>query len=208
MNFKQYITENIDINDIIETLDRDCKPFLFDWKKLDTTKWLMSGRHISDFDNIAKKYVRQDRQPLDTPLEIHKVVDDWFQRKFGVRARSQSIFCTFNPNLATNFGKLMLVFPIGEYKVISSNQVEDLMLLFTESGRIINRSKSPIDKDTWKTLTQSDKDTVIDAILNNLDNSNYTTKLTFHNNEIMLICKSAYMVNSKHNGALLEHYLQ
>ena len=70
--------------------------------------------------------MRDNRRPLDTPLWLHTVLDDWFYKKFKVRARSNALFCSFNDHLARNYGNVYRVFPIGKYQAISSFKVKDL----------------------------------------------------------------------------------
>jgi hypothetical protein len=38
--------------------------------------------------------INRPREPKTTPKYIHKAADAWFKEKFGIYARSQTIFCT------------------------------------------------------------------------------------------------------------------
>jgi hypothetical protein len=49
MKFSQYLNEkDYDLNEIKFLLERDCKPFLKDWRKLNTDNFLYTGRKISE----------------------------------------------------------------------------------------------------------------------------------------------------------------
>ena len=93
MKFKHYINEVVDSlsEDVIKVIERDCQPFIKDWQRLNTMKWLMSGRKkITPI--IEKKKTRKNRNPVDTPLVLHYHMDFWFYDKFKIRARSNVIF--------------------------------------------------------------------------------------------------------------------
>lgn len=40
--------------------------------------------------------VDQNREPRDMPEETHKIINQWFQKKSGIKFRSSSIFGTGN----------------------------------------------------------------------------------------------------------------
>jgi hypothetical protein len=204
MKFKNYLNESIDINDIISLIEKDCKPFINDWKKHISRqyhKWLMSGRKNRVV--FEKKQVRQDRRPKDLPMELHNFIDVWFQKKLGVKARSKSIFTSFNPNLADQYGTLHLIFPIGKYKAISSESIYDIYELYEGAIQYIDYAV-----EEWSYLNDDEKNTVFKMINDELHNGEYTDDLTFHNNEIMVVCKEVYIVNSKYHKELLEYFME
>jgi len=206
MKFIKYLTEAVKFEEMVSAIEIDCKPFINDWKKLNTSKWLMSGRKGNS--TFEKQSVRTDRLPKDTPIEIHEMVDDWFYKKFGVRSRSNSVFVTFNPNMTYRYGNLHLIFPIDQYKAISSKTVEDLFDIVETSindnmGKDFNMKIWDDDVEEYdKTKRKNTKD----KILKKLDGGKYTDKLMFHNNEIMLSCKEYYIIDKEYNGKLLEHF--
>lgn len=85
--------------------------------------------HESDEMEYGKKMVRQDRKPLDFTRMRSKILDNWFEDKFGIRARSQCMFVT---GQATELGDLKfygtpcVVFPIGKFEYVWSRYVQDL----------------------------------------------------------------------------------
>lgn len=208
MRFKNYITESdINIEEIQSIIEKDCKPFIDDWKRLNISKWLMSGRTVST--QFKKFSVRTDRKPKDTPIDIHNMVDDWFYKKFGIKARSNVVFVTFDPDLTEDFGELYLIFPIGQYKVISSASVVDLYMTIEDAMYDIMGSDFNIK--TWSDKSYDPdgsnlKERVKEKIIKLLDKGKYTTKLSFHDNEIMLSCKEYYVVDKTYNKGLLEYF--
>lgn len=92
-------------------------------------------RAVSNFDGLEHQindYVNRPRKPKDTEPALHKIIDDWFFAEFGVRARSQTIFCTQCRAEAANHlitgGKIIEIrIPNGvPYKVVYSYLVNDL----------------------------------------------------------------------------------
>ncbi|WP_342229370.1 hypothetical protein [Yersinia enterocolitica] len=91
-------------------------------------------RGTSDFfENglVENKYLKTARTPRDTDLFIHKVSDNWFFSTFGVKARSQTIFCSLSKTVASKYltsvgGLYHVSIPSGEkYSIILSSSVDD-----------------------------------------------------------------------------------
>ena len=38
------------------------------------------------------KYIDGTRRPTNMPIQEHTIIDDWFEHKFGIKARSSTIF--------------------------------------------------------------------------------------------------------------------
>jgi len=191
MRFKQYLNEKeLSKEEILALIEKGCKPFLRDWRKLKIDKFLLSGRDDNDF--FAKKQVRKDRKPMDTPLHSHKLMDDWFHEKFGVRSRSNAVFCSFNKEIASFYGYAFLIFPIGNYKAVSSKTIGDLYSLIYADASAIRKKKYSEEE-----LQQE--------IIKAMGKGQYTNKLSYHMNEIMVTCKEYYMVGYSLTDYLLEN---
>jgi len=80
---------------------------------------------------VENKYLKTARTPRDTDLFIHEVSDNWFLSKFGIKARSQTIFCSLSKIVASKYltspgGLYRVSIPSGEkYSIILSSSVED-----------------------------------------------------------------------------------
>ena len=113
MRFYNYINEKFELGDIpskkMEQFMYDCLPVLKDIKK--SREFLYSGRKTND--EIIKRKIRKNRKPSDVSIDFHKVFDEAFQKKFGVKARSNTLFTTKNENTAKGYGTVYYVFPIG-----------------------------------------------------------------------------------------------
>lgn len=75
--------------------------------------------------------VRKDRRPLSTPGPLHDALQDWFDDKFGVYARSKSLFClgkkAYKTTSLDQYGyATYAIFPIGKFDCIWSPNVDDL----------------------------------------------------------------------------------
>src|SRR6056297_324818 len=183
MRFKDYITEGIndkqDANKRLQLIKKDCQPYINILKKISFMYYLLSGRSSGygslDFD---KKKVRQNRKPKDTPEEINQWVDKWFYKKFGIKARSQTLFCTSDKSSARNYGKIYYIFPIGNFEVIWSKKYTDLY----------NRAHMDTGLDRYKEF-------FLDYIADTYIKGKSIDALK-SGNEIMLYCKEYYMLSA------------
>lgn len=116
--------ENVDFG-IDDLLDK-CRPYMNDLKKQRGKEpfLLWSGRGSTSM--VIERKVRRNRRPVDTPKELHNFIDSVFEKEFGVRARSNSLFCYNNWGLTEQYGHAFAIFPIGKYKILYSREVGDL----------------------------------------------------------------------------------
>lgn len=198
MRFYNYINEE-NINKVREDINKLCKPYIKNLKKMasrsDNDKFLFSGRKSSASDVIKGK-VRQDRRPKDMPLEVHELLDKQFQKEFGIKARSNSLFCTLRVSTAKAYGVPYYIFPIGNYTTIWSNEVNDLFEWIKDD--IGTSRRNDFDHlhgaiDNWKHV--NNKEEILDIIEDmNIPAKYYTDKSYIRmkrdsDNEIMLHCK-------------------
>ena len=200
--FKNYITDSrypqTNFEHITDIIKKDCGSFVKELKK--NMILLFSGR--DEQVNFTKKSVRKNRTPRDTPIEIHDFIDNWFNKKFGIRARSNTVFCSATESSTSDYGEAYIIFPIGNYTTISSNKVSDL---YSKIETIIKEEfygkNGPkfenIDKIWNRILTSDEKINVYKEIRKLLDESDYKKNNIKNNNvEIMLHCKEYYMLSS------------
>lgn len=123
--FENYINENDEENaeNIIETIKKNCKPFLKEWKA--SNGFLYRGVKNADINDIAMRNRRKDRKPRDSNSSLSKEVDVEFKKKFGWKPRAEGVF-TSGDYLATSiYGTIYLFFPIGKYRYVWSSKVHD-----------------------------------------------------------------------------------
>jgi hypothetical protein len=91
----------------------------------------VSARVDPSFPSVHE--VRKDRKPRDAAPAFHKIADDWFNAKFGIRYRSQALFVTSREftakHYATSDNHVMRIVPLTEYRYCWSPQVIDLLFL-------------------------------------------------------------------------------
>ncbi len=136
MRYKQYLNEgyNPHAEELLKGLQvvyTHCMPYIKDLvkggydyihKDMDL---LYSGRNNNE--PILPKDVRKDREPLDTDSDLHQILDDMMYKKFKMRGRSNSIFCTGDFLMAGGYGSnVYLIFPANKYQVLWSDSIRDL----------------------------------------------------------------------------------
>lgn len=91
--------------------------------------------------------VRKDRKPVDFSDEQHEMLDDDFYYKFGWKVRSQGMFCfgESEEHDARHYGRVHMVFPMGEIKYVWSDYIMDLF------GHLVgDKEFSKADMETYK----------------------------------------------------------
>ncbi len=79
--------------------------------------------------SVMKVPVHQFRAPRDTKSEDHRLANDWFQKKFSVRYRGQSLFCSGSRHTADAYsigGQSAIVLPVGNYSYCWSQRYFDM----------------------------------------------------------------------------------
>lgn len=153
MNFKRYLLEtklnnNSDIEDVVNFLNENCKPFMRDWTRLKGDERHPKGlfRGIRGNLFIVDKKQRKNRSPRDTPASTHELLDELFEKKFGIPLRSQSVFCIGSVNETEDYGdNVYLIIPVGNFEIYWSSEIGDLYADIIDGGPYENID----DPDTW-----------------------------------------------------------
>jgi len=199
MRLGRYIHEERDewtvINETIDTLKRDCGPFLKDLSKAGRGEKIFRGikRALkTGSDTAVEKFKpRKDRWPSDVPQDIHEYVDKDFKDKFGWKPRSEGVFTSASYMTAANFGIPMFFFPIGKYRYIWAKGIGDFIGALDRAGVIhYSGGKWRTDK-SWDKETREDR---IDDILDGYTNKNLEKAIT-NNEEIIFNCKAYYLID-------------
>lgn len=82
------------------------------------------------------RYVQNDRTPVDTNQKMHQVVDEIFERKFGIKARSQATFALTNMGMASHYGTPYYFFPSSPFTVIYSPDVHDIFTAIVDPEKL------------------------------------------------------------------------
>lgn len=216
ITFKQFINEehkmlykdvyDWDNFEFFDTIKKDCKKYLNEIK--DPTK-VIAYRGINsnrDYGFISVKDARTDRLPLDTDKRLSDKIDEWFKHEYGVRFRSEAVFAIGNRTLASHFGTVYIMFPIGDYDYVWSPNYSDITEDF---NRYFETHAKQYPKEYDYIFREGPK-YIHPKHLNDFmkDGSYYFNKglveaLTkYKSNEIMIRCKKYYLVYANYvNGA-------
>ena len=74
---------------------------------------------------VVKVKNPKNREPVDTDHNVSSTADKWFEKKFGIKYRSNSLFVTGNLGTAEEYGETVAIFPIGEFSFCWSPKVSD-----------------------------------------------------------------------------------
>lgn len=117
----------------IKIIFKDCQPYLKEMRKNRADHFFYRGTRKRG-DAITEIKPRQDRYPKDTPQDVQDYIDDFFQKKFGWRPRSQGVFTSYKDDDAKNYGSVHMFFPKGKYEYVFSPDVQDLWSYIDDNG--------------------------------------------------------------------------
>lgn len=197
-----------------EKIINDCKPYLKLLKHLNNNKIhsvLYTGS-ANIYEELTKKQIKVREHPKNMDDMTNNILNKWFQDKFNFPVRDKCLYCTTNIGQAKDYGFLHYVFPIGKFNIYNSSNVSDLYiylnnrLLLNSLAPKLNKEQEKVlnSKGTFKEIVDSIKkeypELYEETVFQIMDNSNYE-KNNFVNaflnkNEIMLTCKSYYIVEA------------
>jgi len=136
-------------------------------------------------NTFLKKRVRlDDRTPKDTSTDLHGILNDYFNERYGAPFRN-AMFCTGDFNFARNYGQVFHIFPRGNFEFLWSKDVDDLYSMRDEYFGMVGAQEE---------------------FLTALKNTQYyTTDLPNalkYNNEIMMRCNSYYALNDDNEAVV------
>lgn len=197
-------------------LIEECESFLKEFKSiyLNGTKLpLRRGMVIQPTETITKVKVNKTRTPSNTHIRIHEAADLWFEKNFGFKARSQTVFCTSSLSTSKDYGFPFFVFPAGNFEILWSRKVKDLFMDLTES-KIIKIIKD-VDMPNSQAAELIDNKNEIndkelyDAIASLLESFDYQQgelgQALASKNEIMVNCDHYYI--AQHDDPTIKEFL-
>lgn len=137
MKFYNFINESnqpISIDDFKKSFKNDCK----EWFKNNSIDDLLYRGIKDDSLEIFKGKVLKNRKPLDSTKNLHDFYNAAFIHKFKILLRSQSLFCSLVKSVANSYGKIYVIFPIGNYDLYWSDNVKDQFIYNRERYKIFN----------------------------------------------------------------------
>lgn len=121
ISFKNFLNESSEESLVTEILAQ-CQPFL---KDVGVKNCDRIYRGIRDIGTQQPIITNKARRPKDTSITLHKSLDEAFDKSFGFKFRSESVFCTLSSNTAKDYGFPYVIFPVGDYTACWSTIVED-----------------------------------------------------------------------------------
>lgn len=127
MRLNKHINEasgKTSILEIVQEMQRKCQPYLKDMADSGLACEMNSGR--KEAKDYFIKPVRKGRKSVDTPQFISDLFDKYFKKKFGWMPRSNSVFTYSNVNDTNYYGISYMLFPVGKYRFVWSDDIKDL----------------------------------------------------------------------------------
>lgn len=173
-----------EFDEILKVLKDDCSQFL---KELSSKKQYPIFRGASNMDDVTEgmweKTPRDDRFPRDSAGDFSEDFDDLFQKKHGVRLRSNGVFATKSPVVAQTYAsKYFLFFPVDGYKYYHNNEAVDLFAIQPEYYDDIDEFSDKKEEVFFKL-----NHIVNGYKLNSMENAGLC--------ELTFICKKYYLVD-------------
>lgn len=192
MKYIRNFNESVSLDNIIELLERDCKPFLDELSKYQSGLPL---RGSLEFIDDYKVYKSRKRKPRDMSYSITDRLDEMFHKKFGYNLRTEGVFTSKDKYFTESYGNSYLFFPIGEYKYFWNEDIEDL---YTEIH----------DNFEWY-YEFKEGDGVYDKFLQKLVDGykDYNIGDAFKQ-EITFICDEYYLINMKYFNDIRKYIIE
>ena len=166
--------------------------------------------------NLQKMKVPENRVPTDTPIQFHHRLDELFNKNFGIKARSDTLFCSKSFDMVERYAKdddnIFIVVPINPSYIWSTKVVDLFDSIFdTPLDKVLNEFYPSFDKSLfsssdlksrYKTLSNEGTklfNEISDNVLNNIvktykKSSNLSQ---VNNNEVMVYCSDYYVISYK-----------
>ena len=184
-----------------------CMPFLqaINYELFQYTLWRgLSQQSESDIFVINCPV---NRQPKDTPIELHTEADNWFKKKTGIAFRSNAFFVTGSYSEAKGYGSAsyngdqfgdeFIFIPIGPYSFCWSERIHDFYAMTEGEVDTIYNSYTGPD------LSEKLKEWAEDKLGSGAYQYNTNMKdAIMSQNEIMIHCTKAYFINKKFQNSL------
>lgn len=202
----KFLSESLGHDDIIHNIPKEIMN-----SELLYRSFYKSYSSLRDF---GKTQTRKGRVPVDTPIEIHNMFDEMFEKKFGLKPRSQSLFCSKSLKVARNYADnvddVYIVIPLGNnLKYAYSKKILDFFHAIVDEtfdelcekwdvfpSVTVGESLNAIAKKDKKTFKKILPD--IEKIVQKMVNSYVvTTELSQvpKIGEVMVLCDEFYYIN-------------
>ena len=187
-----------------ELIHANCKPFINQIKG--SKKFLYRG--VKTQYQMIEVVPRKMRKPKDMDPDHSKILDSLFNKKFGWKPRSQGVFASGEIGRAMVYGYPHTVWPIGKFSYLWS---PDLV-----QGDLYIQIKKLIEYE-WKVadpLVNLGKEEMVERltpkfrIIVNSYKQSELKKALMLDTEIMIGCKSYYLISDEFSSSLRSEFLE
>lgn len=188
MKIREIIETDSD-NDNFDAVIRDCKKFL----SLAIPSDVMFYRGMDNY-GVNKYAARlEKRRPLNTPLNLHNSLNDWFTQHFGRNWRN-GVYSTTNLSEINKYAyRAGIVLPVGDFDFLYSPEIPDLFEWFEEKVKAQGKN---LDQTT--TVQPEELMPYLDPSMFKMGSAGASLKEAAESrNEVIFWCKEYYMVSGR-----------
>jgi hypothetical protein len=167
---------------------------------------------------LEKLEVRKDRKPLDTPRGVHEYLDSLFNKYFGWKGRSEGLFVWSHK--LTMPRQTYLVFPIGKYRYVYSDDVPDLfailadnIFLYTdkELEKLTHIGSRGIPKEKWNdAVKDKERQEKLEKLVKTYKSKGLKelSSKSMSPIEVMIDCKEYYLRDIQFSNLIMDRLLR
>ena len=168
ISFKHFLNEDttsdMSPEEAAKLVAKMCKPYLkksgFSYNNGEITGGIYRGfQGARYFINELSGTVT--RQPRDSSIMLHNVINSYMMDKFKYPYRSKGVFCSGSKHDTVSYGRAFLMFPVGTFKFVNSTQITDAYTDLEGSPgsrpALFNRIMADMSEEFNKMLDEQDE---------------------------------------------------
>lgn len=136
MRLDNFINEGVNVEQYLPHIKKKCGMAI----KVMTSSQRLMFRGLDESQELVRKRVRKNRRPKDSWEEYSEYLDNALKEKFGWKPRSEGLFVSGNYMMASSYGHVHVIFPVGNFKYIWNTDYKDNL-------KLIGSRHSPHPKD-------------------------------------------------------------
>lgn len=161
ISFKHFLAESEGESpeDAAKFVFENCKPFLkeSDFNFNPATgeplhALYRGGTYYSENKFMVEYPGGRNRKPVDSSQRLHDLLDEYLEKYFMFPYRSKGLFCTGSRKTAKEYGKPVLIFPIGNFKYVYSERIVDAYAAFQGSTGMGKSFDAGFTADMYNTI--------------------------------------------------------
>lgn len=125
MRLDNFVNESIKVEQYLPYIKKKCGMAI---KVMLSSKKLMF-RGLDTSTDMVRKKVRKNRKPKDSWEEYSEFLDKELKEKFGWKPRSEGLFISGDYMMASSYGHVYVIFPVGNFKYIWNTEEKDNLKL-------------------------------------------------------------------------------